>query len=165
MKTRYGRPVYTENPFLEGLKGKLITRDKKDTQEIILNGNDGDITLSGTATKVVQVSSLSYLQVTDDWIDCMLDFASNGNVAVWVTLLFMYEINHNAISKDHIFIPYDRMIEISKSFNKPVPSKATVSRGQAKMYDRNMIANHFYGTSWFWFNPCMMFNGNIKKIL
>ena len=50
MKTRYGRPVYTENPFLEGLKDKLITRDKKDTQEIILNGNDGDIVLSGTAT-------------------------------------------------------------------------------------------------------------------
>ena len=85
MKTRYGRPVYTENPFLEGLKDKLITRDKKDTQEIILSGNDGDIALSGTATKVVQISSLSYLQVTDDWIDCMLDFASNGNVVVWVT--------------------------------------------------------------------------------
>ena len=50
MKTRYGRPVYTENPFLEGLKDKLITRDKKDTQEIILYCYYGYIDLSGTAT-------------------------------------------------------------------------------------------------------------------
>ena len=164
MKTRYGRPVYENNPFLDGIENKIIVQTKEFVSNINLTGSN-DETIVGTSTSINTLKSLDHLQVTDDWIECMLEFTSNGNVAAWVTVLFMYEINHKAIHRDYLFLPYEQIIEISKLFNKPIPSRSSFSRGLNKMYEKNMIANHYYGNGWYWFNPTMMFNGKIGKII
>ena len=117
MKTRYGRPVYEINPFLEGIEDKIITQTKELVSNINLVGSN-DETIIGTSTSNSNYKSLNYLQVTDDWIDCMLEFTSNGNVAAWITVLFMYEINHKAINRDFLFLPYEQVIEISKLLEK-----------------------------------------------
>lgn len=159
-----GKKFYRDNPFITPsnfsievrkdltiVGGGLEIKDEKGTDIEVQTGIIG---------KIQHVDKEQFIKL---YISHLALFFRLSKTAQNALFPVTYTIQKEAQNQAHIFLPYSRAKEIYENFHnvfEKVPSKQSFSLGMKTLIKVGFLAAHYYGDSWYWFNPNFCFNGD-----
>lgn len=161
VKTYYGSPVFADNPFLEAFS--IMVRRKS---EVIASGlrlmdcEDEEVS-AATVARVKEVDTNQFVKLFTDNIGLMFDLSP---AAIKVLTVLVLEIQATSKDQAEVYFSYAQIEAYCQTSGKSI-SKATFSRGLSELIEAKFIAKSARGSSWFWTNPGVLFNGDRVRFI
>lgn len=140
------------NPFIKDgdiIKGKGLTITTEDDRSGIIQGN---FKLAG-----------SFAQIREDIIPLLIGMSSKSQLLPLIFALFMHKIlkDKDVINETYLQMSYADAKEIAEKYTDRVIYPAQFSNCIKQLKQLNFLHDHPKGSSVYWFNPNMIFNGKI----
>ena len=157
VKTRHGREVYADNPYLEGFALQVRRKSVTVAAGLSIKDSAGDDVSAGTVAMYKEVDVEEFVKVYVQNVQIFFELSSSAQK---VLVPLMYIIQKTAKDKAHVFFSPREAQEACLSLQLKPISKATYHRGIKDLIQAQFIAVHINGAFWYWINPNVLFNGN-----
>lgn len=155
-----GRLAYSKNPFMAASRGYEVSyrnRNQVAAHNVRILTEDGDNITIGFEKKVD--NDLFSKIFTHAFCEKLYKLQIKGIKALTAVLCALQDRHNSTL----INLPYSKACVYYKELNVEIPSRTTFSYGISNLIENEIITVCSIGTSNYWINPGVMFNGDRVK--
>lgn len=157
IKTRKGRAVYADNPFLETFSIQIGQKSITFAAGLTAVDQEGEKVNAAAISTFATVDTEEFIKLYVKNINYIFGLSQTAQK---VLSPLMYVIQKTAVGVAHVFFSYNESCEACKNLNIKEISRTIYTRGIKELIDAGFLAENSKGISWYWINPNIIFNGD-----